>query len=48
MVLKPLCGNELRLEENLVTLSEQSYPEYQRLFGVRDPYDPSIAVVERL
>jgi ceramide glucosyltransferase len=36
------------LEENLVTLCEQSCPEYQLLFGVRDPLDPAIAVVERL
>jgi ceramide glucosyltransferase len=47
-VLKPLCGDEPRLEENLVTLCEQNYPEYQLLFGVRDPLDPAIAVVERL
>ena len=47
-VLKPLCGDEPRLEENLVTLCEQTYPEYQLLFGVRDPLDPAIAVVERL
>jgi ceramide glucosyltransferase len=46
--LKPLCGDEPRLEENLVTLCEQNYPEYQLLFGVRDPLDPAIAVVERL
>jgi ceramide glucosyltransferase len=47
-VLKPLCGDEPRLEENLVTLCEQNYPEYQLLFGVSDPLDPAIAVVERL
>jgi ceramide glucosyltransferase len=47
-VLKPLCGAEPRLEENLVTFCEQTYPEYQLLFGVRDPLDPAIAVVERL
>ncbi len=47
-VLKPLCGNEPRLEENLVTLCEQSYPEYQLVFGVRDPLDPAIAVIQRL
>jgi ceramide glucosyltransferase len=47
-VLKPLCGAEPRLEENLVTLCEQTYPIYQLLFGVRDPDDPSIAVVKRL
>ena len=47
-VLKPLCGDEPRLEENLVTFCEQTYPEYQLLFGVRDPLDPAIAVVQRL
>ncbi len=47
-VLKPLCGDEPRLEQNLATLCEQVYPEYQIVFGVRDPLDPAIAVVERL
>jgi len=47
-VLKPLCGLEPRLEDNLATLCEQNYPVYQLLFGVRDPLDPAIAVVERL
>lgn len=47
-VLKPLCGLEPRLEENLATLCQQTYPAYQLLFGVRDPQDPAIAVVERL
>jgi ceramide glucosyltransferase len=47
-VLKPLCGLEPRLEENLSTLCLQTYPLYQLLFGVRDPHDPAIAVVERL
>ncbi|WP_019141291.1 bacteriohopanetetrol glucosamine biosynthesis glycosyltransferase HpnI [Noviherbaspirillum massiliense] len=47
-VLKPLCGLEPRLEENLATLCEQTYPVYQLLFGVRDPQDPAIAVIERL
>ncbi|MFI4941044.1 MAG: bacteriohopanetetrol glucosamine biosynthesis glycosyltransferase HpnI, partial [Burkholderiales bacterium] len=47
-VLKPLCGLEPRLEENLATLCEQTYPEYQILFGVRDPDDAVIQVVQRL
>ena len=47
-VLKPLCGLEPRLEDNLATLCEQNYPVYQLLLGVRDPLDPAIAVVERL
>ncbi len=47
-VLKPLYGDEPRLEQNLATLCEQLYPEYQIVFGVRDPLDPAVAVVERL
>ena len=47
-VLKPLCGAEPRLEENLATLCVQSHPRYQIVFGVRAPDDPAIAVVDRL
>ena len=47
-VLKPLCGAEPRLEENLAGLCTQTHPHYQLVFGVRDPADPAIAVVERL
>jgi len=47
-VLKPLCGLEPRLEENLATLCRQTCRTYQLVFGVRDPHDPAIAVVRRL
>jgi ceramide glucosyltransferase len=47
-VLKPLCGAEPRLEENLASFCTQTHPRYQLVFGVRDPHDPAIAVVERL
>ncbi len=47
-VLKPLCGAEPRLEENLAGLCTQTHPHYQLVFGVRDPADPAIAVVDRL
>ncbi len=47
-VLKPLCGNEPRLYENLSTFCEQSHPCYQLLFGVSSAADPAIAVVRRL
>jgi ceramide glucosyltransferase len=47
-VLKPLCGAEPRLEENLAGLCSQTHPHVQLVFGVRDPADPAIAVVERL
>jgi ceramide glucosyltransferase len=47
-VLKPLCGAEPRLEENLAGLCTQTHPHVQLVFGVRDPGDPAIAVVDRL
>lgn len=47
-VFKPLCGAESRLEQNLETLFSQDHPCYELLFGVRDPKDAAIAVVERL
>ncbi|MFC3652475.1 bacteriohopanetetrol glucosamine biosynthesis glycosyltransferase HpnI [Dyella humi] len=47
-ILKPLHGAEPRLYENLRSFCQQAHPEYQLVFGVRDPDDPAIAVVERL
>ena len=47
-VLKPLCGAEPRLYENLATFCEQRHPRFQLLFGVSSPVDPAIAVVRRL
>ncbi|WP_459252230.1 hypothetical protein [Paraburkholderia sp. RL17-337-BIB-A] len=47
-VLKPLCGIEPRLYENLVTFCEQAHSCFQLLFGVSSPVDPAIAVVRRL
>ncbi|WP_144154187.1 bacteriohopanetetrol glucosamine biosynthesis glycosyltransferase HpnI [Paraburkholderia sp. BCC1885] len=47
-VLKPLCGIEPRLYENLVTFCEQAHPCFQLLFGVSSAADPAIAVVRRL
>lgn len=47
-VLKPLHGAEPRLYENLRSFCLQVHPNYQLVFGVRDPDDPAIAVVERL
>ena len=47
-VLKPLCGAEPGLYENLRSFFVQGCPEYQIVFGVRDAADPALAVVERL
>jgi ceramide glucosyltransferase len=48
-ILKPLHGDEMGLYENLVSFCEQDYPgAVQIVFGVENPNDPAIAVVERL
>lgn len=47
-ILKPLYGAEPGLYENLRSFCQQSVTACQLIFGVRDPDDPAIAVVERL
>lgn len=47
-LLKPLCGPEPGLYENLRTFCQQDYPDYEIVFGVLDRRDPALAVVERL
>ena len=47
-VLKPLSGVDPGLEENLRSVFEQDYPEFEIRFAVRDRDDPAVAVVESL
>jgi ceramide glucosyltransferase len=47
-LLKPLCGAEPGLYEHLRSFCQQDHPEFQIVFGVRDPADPALAVVQRL
>ena len=47
-LLKPLKGLGADLYENLASFCCLDYPVYQIVFGVRDPEDPAIPVVERL
>jgi ceramide glucosyltransferase len=47
-ILKPLKGLDEALEENLRSFFQLDYPTFQLLFGVADPQDPAIAVVQRL
>jgi ceramide glucosyltransferase len=47
-ILKPLCGDEPLLEEALSSCCCQNYPTFQIVFGVQDPADPAITIVERL
>ena len=47
-VLKPLCGADRYLYDNLRSFCEQDYPKYQVIFGVREQDDPAVQVVNRL
>ncbi|MEN8506074.1 MULTISPECIES: bacteriohopanetetrol glucosamine biosynthesis glycosyltransferase HpnI [Paraburkholderia] len=47
-VLKPLCGAEPRLYENLRTFCEQRHGHFQLVLGVSSPDDPAVAVARRL
>jgi ceramide glucosyltransferase len=47
-VLKPLCGAEPGLYDNLRSFCRQAYPEFQVIFGVRDPADTALPIVRRL
>jgi ceramide glucosyltransferase len=47
-VLKPLCGLEPGLRENLRSFCEQSHTNYEILFGARDANDPALEVARRV
>jgi len=47
-ILIPLCGTDLDAYENYASFCNQDYPQYQILFGVMDPEDPSIPLVQQL
>jgi ceramide glucosyltransferase len=47
-VLKPLCGADPSLRENLESFFVQDHPDYELLFGVERADDPAIPVVEEL
>lgn len=47
-ILKPLKGTDPGMYESFRSQCLQEYPEYEILFGVSEPDDPAIALVERL
>src|SRR5580658_7583801 len=47
-VLKPLCGQDDRLEENLRSFFLQDYPDYEILFAVDGMEDPAVAIVDKV
>ena len=47
-VLKPLCGDEVELLENLRSFCDQDYPDFQVIFGLSSDKDPAILKVKQL
>ncbi|HLJ87524.1 MAG TPA: bacteriohopanetetrol glucosamine biosynthesis glycosyltransferase HpnI [Candidatus Angelobacter sp.] len=47
-LLKPLCGHDEGLEENLRSFFSQDYPQFEILFAVHRADDPAAQVVEKL
>jgi ceramide glucosyltransferase len=47
-VLKPLCGHDEGLEENLRSFFEQQYPEFELLLAVHHENDPAVEVAEKV
>lgn len=47
-ILKPLCGLEDGLADNLRSFCRQDYGRFQIVFGVRDSDDPAITVAEAI
>lgn len=47
-LLKPVCGLEKDLLDNLKTACRQDYPEYEVLFGVQRKDDPAVRILEEV
>lgn len=47
-LLIPCCGLDEGAWENWSSLCQQDHPEYEVLFGVVDPKDPAVPVIEKL
>ncbi|MFN4279381.1 glycosyltransferase [Thermosynechococcus sp.] len=47
-LLVPICGLEARAWQNWSSLCNQDYPTYEVLFGIQEPTDAALAVVDEI
>lgn len=47
-LIKPVCGLENHLYENLSTACRQEYPAYEVIFSVQDETDPALPILARI
>jgi ceramide glucosyltransferase len=47
-ILKPLCGLDDSLEENLISFLDIDYPSYEVVLGVKDHHDPAFGLALQL
>ena len=47
-VLKPVKGVDFEAYQNFASFCKQDYPDYELIFGVADPADPIIPIIESI
>ena len=47
-LIKPVCGVEKNIYENLSTACRQDYPRYEVIFSVQDSADPALPLLARI
>jgi len=47
-LIKPVCGLEKNMHENLSTACRQDYPRYEVIFSVQDSADPALPLLARI
>ena len=47
-IMAPVCGVDAGAWDNWSSLCQQNYPDYEVLFGVTDPQDPAVPLLEKL